>query len=54
MALARANPDGLRRNALYAIGAARDHSARPVAERLSRDGNAAVRDAAIWALGRLD
>jgi epoxyqueuosine reductase len=53
MALARANPDGLRRNALYAIGAARDEKARPVAERLTRDPSPAVRDAAIWALRRL-
>jgi epoxyqueuosine reductase len=54
MALARANPDGLRRNALYAIGAARDGKGRPVAERLARDPSPPVRDAALWALGRLD
>jgi epoxyqueuosine reductase len=53
MALARAHPDGLRRNALYAIGAARDGKARPVVERLTADESPAVRDAARWALGRL-
>jgi epoxyqueuosine reductase len=54
MALARAHPDGLRRNALYAIGAARDRQARPVVERLAEDASPVVRDAAAWALGRLD
>jgi epoxyqueuosine reductase len=53
MALARATPDGLRRNALYAIGAARDQAARPVVERLASDPNPVVREAATWALGRL-
>ncbi len=53
MALARATPDGLRRNALYAIGAARDQAARPVVERLALDPNPVVREAATWALGRL-
>ena len=53
MALARANPDGLRRNALYAIGAARDRAARPVVERLTSDPSPTVREAAAWALGRL-
>jgi epoxyqueuosine reductase len=53
MALARANPDGLRRNALYAIGAARDRAARPVVERLTGDPSPTVREAAAWALHRL-
>jgi epoxyqueuosine reductase len=53
MALARATPDGLRRNALYAIGAARDREARPVAERLAEDASPTVRQAALWALKRL-
>jgi epoxyqueuosine reductase len=53
MALARASADGLRRNALYAIGAARDRAARPVVERLIDDASPAVREAAAWALGRL-
>jgi epoxyqueuosine reductase len=53
MALARAHPDGLRRNALYAIGAARDRAARPVVERLTQDPSPEVRDAATWALSRL-
>ncbi len=54
MALARAQYDGLRRNALYAIGSARDRSARPVVDRLASDPSAVVRDAALWALDRLD
>jgi len=54
MALARAQYDGLRRNALYAIGAARDRKARPVVARLARDGAPVVREAALWALGQID
>jgi epoxyqueuosine reductase len=53
MALARATPDGLRRNALYAIGAARDRKALPVVKSLAGDASPAVRDAALWALARL-
>jgi len=52
-ALARAGYDGLRRNAAYALGAARDASARPVLERLAQDPNGVVSDAARWALARL-
>lgn len=52
-ALARAGFDGLRRNAAYALGAARDAGARPVLEQLSRDENERVREAASWALGKL-
>ncbi len=52
-ALARAQYGGLRRNAAYALGAARDEAARPVLERLARDGDANVREAAQWALTRL-
>ncbi len=52
-ALARAQYDGLRRNALLALGAARDGAARPLAERLSTDPSPIVREAAVWALGRL-
>ncbi|MFL5318652.1 MAG: tRNA epoxyqueuosine(34) reductase QueG [Myxococcaceae bacterium] len=51
--LARAGFDGLRRNAAYAIGAAKDVDARPVLETLLADQNDAVREAAEWALGRL-
>ena len=54
MALARAQYDGIRRNALYAIGNARDRAARPVVEGLTDDPAPSVRDAARWALGRLD
>jgi epoxyqueuosine reductase len=52
-AVARAQYDGLRRNALYAIGAARDRTARPVVETLAGDPSAAVRSAAAWARDRL-
>jgi epoxyqueuosine reductase len=56
MALARAQYDGLRRNALYAIGAAperADRAARTVVDRLAGDPTPAVRDAAAWARDRL-
>lgn len=49
MALARAHHDGLRRNALYAIGGARDRAARAVVDRLAGDPSDVVRDAARWA-----
>jgi epoxyqueuosine reductase len=52
-AVARAQYDGLRRNALYAIGVARDPKARTVAEALAHDPSPTVRDAAAWALDRL-
>jgi epoxyqueuosine reductase len=54
MAVARARYDGLRRNALYAIGNARDRKARPVVARLADDPAPSVSDAARWALARLD
>jgi epoxyqueuosine reductase len=54
MALARAQYHGLRRNALYAIGTARDRQARPVVAALVDDAAPPVREAARWALGRLD
>jgi epoxyqueuosine reductase len=54
MALARARYDGLRRNALYAIGTARDLNARPVVAKLVDDPAPTVTDAARWALARLD
>jgi epoxyqueuosine reductase len=54
MAIARARYDGMRRNALYAIGNARDRAAREVVKRLVDDPDASVRDAAAWALDRLD
>jgi len=52
-ALARAGYDGLRRNAAYALGAARDGGARPVLELLAQDPSPVVSDAARWALARL-
>jgi epoxyqueuosine reductase len=57
MAPARAQYDGLRRNALYAIGAAperADRAARAVVERLVDDSAPAVADAARWALERIE
>jgi epoxyqueuosine reductase len=53
MALARARYDGLRRNALYAIGGARDGSARGVVERLLDDPAPMISEAARWAKDRL-
>jgi epoxyqueuosine reductase len=54
MAVARAQHDGLRRNALYAIGTSRDRQGRPVVAALADDPAPAVRDAARWALAELD
>jgi epoxyqueuosine reductase len=53
MALARARYDGLRRNALYAIGTARDRGARAVVDRLVDDAAPVIKEAARWARGRL-
>ncbi|HEY6476699.1 MAG TPA: tRNA epoxyqueuosine(34) reductase QueG, partial [Polyangia bacterium] len=56
MALARAQYDGLRRNALYAIGGAParvDPAARAVVERLCDDPSPVVADAARWARERI-
>ena len=52
-ALARAQYDGLRRNALLALGAGRVADARPLVERLTADPSPIVREAAAWALARL-
>ncbi|MBN1205744.1 MAG: tRNA epoxyqueuosine(34) reductase QueG [Myxococcaceae bacterium] len=52
-ALARAHYDGLRRNAIYALGAARESRARPLLEKLSGDSSELVRSAAQWALRQL-
>jgi len=52
-ALARAHYDGLRRSALLALGASRNAAARPVVERLAGDPSPVVREAAVWALGRI-
>ena len=51
--LARVQYDGLRRNAAYALGAARDASAEEVLRRLNSDPSPRVREAASWALARL-
>ncbi len=52
-ALARAGYDGLRRNAAYALGAAKDHGAKALLEQLSEDASERVREAARWALARV-
>ncbi len=52
-ALARAGFDGLRRNAAYALGAARDEGAKAVLELLCGDASRPVSEAARWALARL-
>ena len=52
-ALGRAQYGGLRRNAVYALGAAGAVEARPLLERLRTDADERVRVAAEWALGRL-
>ncbi len=53
-ALARAHYDGLRRNAVYTLGATRDTGARELLEKLSGDASELVRSAARWALLQLD
>lgn len=53
MAVARAQYDGFRRNALLCLGAQRNTSARSTISRLCADPSAIVADAARWALGRL-
>jgi epoxyqueuosine reductase len=53
-ALVRAGYDGLRRNACYALGAAGELDARPLLEALAGDAAEEVREAARWALERLD
>lgn len=49
----RAKRDGLRRNALIAIGNSDDISALDVTERLSSDPNPSVAEAATWAANKL-
>ncbi|MGI5865694.1 MAG: tRNA epoxyqueuosine(34) reductase QueG [Myxococcales bacterium] len=49
-AVARARFDGLRRNALIALGASRARSAGAIARSLLADASPLVRDAARWAL----
>ncbi len=53
-ALARAKYDGLRRNAVYALGAAKQAGARSLLEKLRDDPSEQVRHAAQWALRHLD
>jgi epoxyqueuosine reductase len=51
--LARAGYDGVRRNAAYALGAAKEAGAKEVLQRLAADASEVVRDAAEWALARI-
>ncbi len=51
--LARAGYDGIRRNAIFALGAARVARARPLLERLAGDPSPTVGEAARWALAQL-
>ncbi len=53
-ALQRPGYAGMRRNALYALGAARESAARAVVERLTADPDPVVAEAARWALERID
>ncbi|HEX2659278.1 MAG TPA: tRNA epoxyqueuosine(34) reductase QueG [Polyangia bacterium] len=53
MAVMRVGYDGLRRNALYAIGMSRTPAARAIVERLCADPSPVVADAARWTLARL-
>jgi epoxyqueuosine reductase len=53
MAVARAQYDGLRRNALLSIGAQRDRGCRDLVMRLCEDPSPVVAEAARWALERL-
>ncbi len=52
-AIARAKYDGLRRNAIYALGAARDRSALPLLRDLCSDPSELVRSAAQWSIRQL-
>ncbi len=53
-ALGRAKYDGLRRNAVYALGAVKQAEARSLLVKLSEDPSEQVRHAAQWALRHLD
>jgi epoxyqueuosine reductase len=53
MALVRAQYDGLRRNAVLALGAGRRQEARPLLEKLCEDASPLVAEAARWSLARL-
>ena len=51
--LVRAGYHGLRRNAAYALGAARDRGAEPLLQALAQDPEPRVAEAARWALDRI-
>jgi epoxyqueuosine reductase len=53
MALVRAQYDGLRRNAVLALGAGRKQGSRALLERLAGDPSPLVAEAARWSLGRI-
>ena len=50
----RIGRDRFVRNVLYAIGNSGDNNLAPIAQRLTSDSDATVRDAARWAVARLD
>ena len=52
-ALARARYDGIRRNAILALGAAREAGARALLQRLACDASPVVSEAATWALAQM-
>lgn len=54
MSLARSRFEGLRRNAIFALGAAERRRCRPLLERLATDPSPAVSEAARWALAQID
>jgi epoxyqueuosine reductase len=54
MALARAQYDGIRRNAVFALGRADAGRQRPLLERLAADPSPLVSEAARWVLADLD
>jgi epoxyqueuosine reductase len=54
MALARPGYDGLRRNAILALGKVRGQRVRPLLARLADDPSPIVKDAARWLLEQLD
>jgi epoxyqueuosine reductase len=54
MALARPGYDGLRRNAILALGKVRGRRLRPLLERLALDPSPLVSDSARWLLDQLD
>ncbi|HEY6051698.1 MAG TPA: epoxyqueuosine reductase, partial [Thermoanaerobaculia bacterium] len=53
-ALNRAGRRGMQRNAAVSLGSSGDSSARPALERAAVSSERGLRDAAIWALARIE